>query len=212
MINTYDILVNFKKNAYEFYEWEKEDEVRHIKKIPTFKVSNAVLLDFLNNNVIIEKEFLQKIKKQTEVFKGRIISVIEYACVLFCDNEAISFMFDNTGNIIGRSKMLFDEADEIILKGREQKEEKIDYNIKSVIKKNNFFTRKELKLINMLENYLDNLYDKRKFDEIKYMHFECFDISEEDEKKAYSNLKDSITKGDFKIINKVRSLLKVLKK
>lgn len=212
MINTYDILVNFKKRAYEFYEWEKEDEVKHIKKIPTFKVSSDTVFEFLNCNVVVSENFLEKIKKETEVFRGRIITTIDYACVLFCNEEAISFMFDKDGNIIGRSKMLFDEADEIILKSKENKEEKIEYNVINFIEKNGIFTRKEAKLIDVILNYLDNIYEKKGYDEIKYMYFECFDITKDDEKDAYLKLKESIKKGDFKIINKIRGVLKVLKR
>ena len=39
MKKTYDILVNYHKIAYEFYDWNKTDDVKHIKVIPTFKVS-----------------------------------------------------------------------------------------------------------------------------------------------------------------------------
>ena len=41
MKNVYDILVNFKKRAYEFYEWNKEDDIEHIKVIPSFKESSV---------------------------------------------------------------------------------------------------------------------------------------------------------------------------
>ena len=33
MKNIYDILVNFKKIPYEFYEWNKEDDERGCRKI-----------------------------------------------------------------------------------------------------------------------------------------------------------------------------------
>ena len=45
MKNIYDILVNFKKIPYEFYEWNKEDDVKHVKKMPSIKVSDSALYD-----------------------------------------------------------------------------------------------------------------------------------------------------------------------
>lgn len=212
MTNTYDILVNFKRKAYEFYEWEKEDLVKHIKKIPTFKVNEKIVDDFLNNNVCVSKEFLKNIKEKTEVFTNRVITAIDYACILFCDEVCFAFMFDKEGNIIGRSKLLFDESDDVILKGKEKHEYNIKYDIISNIKNDGYFTRKEKKLMNILINYLDNIYIKKEYDEIKYIHFECFDTYIEDEKTSYLNLIDGIKNGDFKMIDKLKEVLKVLKK
>ena len=33
MKEVYDLLLNFKKIAYEFYEWNNDDEIINIKKI-----------------------------------------------------------------------------------------------------------------------------------------------------------------------------------
>ena len=40
MKNVYDIVVNYKKQAYEFYEWDKSDNITHIKVIPPEFCSN----------------------------------------------------------------------------------------------------------------------------------------------------------------------------
>lgn len=212
MTNTYDILVNYKKEAYEFFEWDKEDGVKHIKKIPTFKVSKQTLIDFLNNDVVVDNDFLNLIKQKTELFLVKGSNIIEYSCVIFCDEECASFMFDEKGVIKGRSKLLFDEADEIIFKGADTSEYKINYNVISSIEKKKYFTRKEKKLIDVLLNYLDNAYFKKSKDEIKYIFFECFNYYIEDDEKTYSKLKESIVNGNFKVIEKIKDVIKVLKK
>ena len=50
MIYIYDILLNFidGKRMYEFFEWNSEDVVEHIKRIPMFCVSDRVMEDILN--------------------------------------------------------------------------------------------------------------------------------------------------------------------
>ena len=36
----YDLLLNFNENIYEFYDWNKTDNIKHIKKIPIFKIDS----------------------------------------------------------------------------------------------------------------------------------------------------------------------------
>ena len=47
----YDILLNFKKEFFEFYEWNLNDDIIHIRKIPVFKVRKNQLYDFKNCNL-----------------------------------------------------------------------------------------------------------------------------------------------------------------
>lgn len=37
----YDIVVNFQKNYYEFFEWQKEDKIKNITRLPIYKVSDS---------------------------------------------------------------------------------------------------------------------------------------------------------------------------
>lgn len=212
MKQVYDILVNFKKHAYEFYEWEKNDEIEHIKVIPLVKVSSSNLLDFINNEVLVDRSFLESIKDKTEILDKRMIKIIDYACILFDKHQAVAFEFDSNGKIIGRSKLLFDEADDAILLGINLKEQKIDYNIISKLKNNSFYTRKEVKTVDNLLKYLDKICYEKKFDEMKYMYYECYDFKEDNVDKAYNVLKESISNLDFKVINKLCGIIKVLKK
>ena len=42
----YDILVNFKETLYDFYEWNKNDNITHIRKIPLFRINDIFFKDF----------------------------------------------------------------------------------------------------------------------------------------------------------------------
>lgn len=212
MKNTYDILVNFKKRAYEFYEWDKTDEIKHIKSIPTFKVEDNCLLDFCNNNLKVDREFLKKIENKTEVFCKGKVKTLNYACILFCLKKAMAFLFDDEGVLIGKSNLLFDEADDIISSFYEDSEIIIDYNIISSCLENKNYTRSENQKINLLLKYLNNMYEEKKVYEIKYMYFECFDKKIEDEEEAYKNIIFEIKNYNFSIVKKLISLIKVLKK
>ena len=56
----YDIILNFQKDYYDFFEWNKNDEILHIRKIPIFKISNTDYQLFKNSTVKFNKDFVTK--------------------------------------------------------------------------------------------------------------------------------------------------------
>lgn len=209
MKNIYDILVNFKKIPYEFYEWNKEDDVKHVKKMPSIKVSDSALYDFFYSDAVVSKNFLDQIKDKTEIFFGRTIKKVKYACVIYNDDVALSILLNDNGEIIGKSKLLFDEEEDVLKEDVPLKE--IDYNIIKKSKKISGLTRREAKIVLLLSKYLDKIYENKKNDEIKYMYFECFNKVEEDNEKAYKNLKNEVLKANLNVIETLKTLIKVLK-
>lgn len=212
MKKTYDILVNYQKIAYEFYDWNKTDDVKHIKVIPTFKVSDKCLQDFYNYDLMVDRTFLDMIKDKTEIFIKGLTVKESYACVLFSSYSALSFKFDKQGNVIGKSNLLFDEADDIITTFYSLEETKINYKVTNKEKLNSFYTRYESKMIDDLINYLKQIQKNSNDYETKYIYFECFNKEIDSSKKAYEKLFNSVNKLDFKVIEKLKNLMKVLKK
>ena len=209
MKNIYDILVNFKKIPYEFYEWNKEDDVKHVKKMPSIKVSDITLYDIFYNDAVVSKNFLDQIKDKTEIFFGRTVKKVKYACVIYNDDVALSILLNDNGEIIGKSKLLFDEEEDVLKEDVPLKE--IDYNIIKKSKKISGLTRREAKIVLLLSKYLDKIHESKKNDEIKYMYFECFNKVEEDNEKAYKNLKNEVLKANLNVIETLKTLIKVLK-
>lgn len=212
MKNVYDILVNFKKKAYEFYEWRKDDDIEHIKVIPSFKVSDLCLLDFITSEVKVNSDFLKLIEGKSEIFCNHLIKNIDYACIIFNEDSCLAVEFDKQGRVIGKSKLLFDEADDIISSCTDVLETNIDYIVEKKEHLLGNYTRKELNIIRILEKYLDTIFNKKEKEEIKYIYFECFDQNEDDAKKAYQKLKWHVNNADLNVINKLKLLIKVLKK
>lgn len=209
MKNIYDILVNFKKIPYEFYDWNKEDDVKHVKKMPSIKVSDSALYDIFYNEVKISKNFLDQIKDKTEIFFGRTVKKVKYACVIYNDDVALSILLNDNGEIIGKSKLLFDEEEDVLKEDEPLKE--IDYEVIKKSKKISGLTRREAKIVLLLSKYLDKIHESKKNDEIKYMYFECFNKVEEDNEKAYKNLKNEVLKANLNVIETLKTLIKVLK-
>lgn len=209
MKNIYDILVNFKKIPYEFYEWNKEDDVKHVKKMPSIKVSDSTLYDIFYNDAVVSKNFLDQIKDKTEIFFGRTVKKVKYACVIYNDDVALSILLNDNGEIIGKSKLLFDEEEDVLKEDEPLKE--IDYEVIKKTKKISGLTRREAKIVLLLSKYLDKIHESKKNDEIKYMYFECFNTMEEDNEKAYKNLKNEVLKANLNVIETLKTLIKVLK-
>ena len=65
MIYIYDILLNFKNNFFDFFEWNKSDDIVHIRKIPIIKIKSEDLFNIKNNCVKIDNSFLEKIENKT---------------------------------------------------------------------------------------------------------------------------------------------------
>ena len=105
MVNVYDILINLidSERVYEFFEWSIKDNIEHIKKIPLVKVTTNFLDTCINNCVIIENEFLDKIYQKTEVYNNDKIGVIEYACLFTDGYKVIAIEFNNEGKSLYKS-------------------------------------------------------------------------------------------------------------
>lgn len=194
---TYDILANFNETYYEFYEWNNKDELTHIKRLPIIKVEREFLNDIKNNDVIVEKELLEKINKKTEFFKTNKKNISNYICALCDGTKAIIIKFESNGKIHGRSSLLIDEENEIIDISETMTTSK--YNLKqNKNKKQEYFkTRKEREINKYIEKELKTI-DNNK---LKYLYFDCFNKKEEDINIIQKTIKNEI-KNNFENIYK----------
>ena len=58
----YDILLNFNRQLYDFFEWNLSDNIIHVRKIPLFRIDSKTLLTIRDNKVKVDSSFLEKIK------------------------------------------------------------------------------------------------------------------------------------------------------
>ena len=168
----YDIMLNFDEKFYDFFEWNDSDNIEYIKKIPAFKLSNKVLNELKNNEVIINN-FINIIKDKTEVYLNTTIDLIEYSCLFASDDIVIAVEFNNEGKIIYKSDLLIDEALDVISVCDKLKEIKLDYKI---LKKNtiDFMTKEELKKYNFICREIEKLYLDNNIEKLRYLYYECY--------------------------------------
>ena len=80
----YDVVLNFNDEFYNFYEWDTDDTIAYVKKIPIYKVTNDIINDFKTNNVSLDVSFIETIPISLvykeifveKVYKKEIFSVI----------------------------------------------------------------------------------------------------------------------------------------
>ena len=101
----YDILLNFQKEFYEFYEWNTSDEITHIRKIPLIRVSDKELNIFKEWSIRFEKDFIEKIYNKTERFKKVNVVLIPYVFLASNGKEAMALKLGKNGIVTHKSSL-----------------------------------------------------------------------------------------------------------
>jgi len=192
----YDILVNFQKELYDIYDWNTDDNIIHIRKIPLFKIKKNVILDILKNNVKISTDFLSKIHNKTEMFLNKKIVYIDYSCVISDGNEVLVLQFKRGGSIVNKSKLLIDENEEVIEYVLSLTLQNIKYEILNPLKSISFRTRKEDKIYNYILQELNRAVRKEEALKLQYLYFECFGKYEKDSNKILKDIEKQL-KNDW---------------
>ncbi len=178
----YDILVNFKYPLIEFYDWDIDDDILNIKRIPLSKICSKDL------NILKYHKFkidISDIKGLTKIFNDRKKS---YTSIIYTDgNEALVFNFNDKGICISKSDLLLDEENDILDNSVSLKETIIKYEILSKDKIDLYKTRNEVKITKYLLNQINKIDD---LDKLNYIYFECFN--------EYKNV------SKIKLINRIK--------
>lgn len=200
----YDILANFNDCFYEFFDWNENDNIIHIKKLPILKVS----VDFFNKvkycDVVVDGSLIEKIYRRTDFFSINK-NKYNYVCCLCDGSEAIIVNFDSKGNVLGRSSLLIDEENEVI--DISEGIDLFEYNL-SVLEKHNydvFKTRKEISINHLFFDELKCMDDEK----LKYLYFECFNERENDVEKIINRINDEIINNFNSIYSKIYNFLKL---
>lgn len=183
----YDLVLNFNKNLYDFFDWNIDDNIVHIRKIPIFKLDNNMYKDLKNYDIVVSGDFLVKISNRCEIFTKQNVKIINHACLFTNGLEVIAIKFDDNGKSIEKSKLLLDEEDEILYS--------IDdfelYSLKYKIVEENcslvFKTRKEDNIYKFIDCNLKKLRSEN-IDALKYLYYECFNEKNADFRKMLPNI------------------------
>lgn len=204
----YDIYLNFQKKLYEFYDWNKNDKIYHIRRIPAIKVDYKTLKDIILNDVEFILDNLD-LENKCEYYEGKSIKKFKF-CFLITDGKNIISININDKEVL-KSKLLLFEEDDVARELKGLDKIKLEYKIIKKIDDMTSLTRKENKIyINIIE-YIDNLYKNKEMEKIKYLYYECFNIKEDDMKKIVSEFKYNLT-NNFSVFGpKIYDFYKITK-
>lgn len=201
----YDILLNFKDELYDFYDWNKEDSLIHIRKIPIIKISETDLYNIINYDVKIDLDFFETIKNKTEIFTSKNIKKLQYACLLTDSNSIIAI--EKNDRKIKKSSLLIDEELDSLDDTESLKIQSIKYEIISKKSKNEFKTRKQIEIEKFIKKEFSKI--KKEEDKLKYIYYDCFGEKEEKIDKIINIIEDKI--DDINISNKLYKFFKITK-
>jgi hypothetical protein len=206
----YDILSNFNQELYDFYDWDKNDNFTHLRKVPSFRVSKEVLVDLMFKKVKIKGNLLKLIKDKTQVFTKEGVDVIEYCFIVSDSVNSLGVILDEDGVIYKRSKFLVSEELEINKCLKTSKIYNVEYNLLSSKTHYSNMTRNEEKVTNLILNELELIMDST--DKIDYLYYEWFNTNKGKNKykKLVSSIKSSYT-SKHEYILELLNLLKIKK-
>ena len=206
----YDILSNFNQELYDFYDWDKNDNFTHLRKVPSFRVSKEVLVDLMFKKVKIKGNLLKLIKDKTQVFTKEGVDVIEYCFIVSDSVNALGVILDEDGVVYKRSKFLVSEELEINKCLKTSKIYNVEYNLLSSKTHYSNMTRNEEKVTNLILNELELIMDST--DKIDYLYYEWFNTNKGKNKykKLVSSIKSSYT-SKHEYMLELLNLLKIKK-
>lgn len=208
----YDILTNFNEVYYDFYEWEKKDNITHIKKIPIIKIDKESFEQIVTHTFQIDSKLIKKIESKTEIWNSKKNLSDKFLLLITNGIDVIGFQFNEMGICIKRSSLLADEELDIIETAKKLETQIIDYQLLKKID-NSFVTRNELKNKSFLINELNKLSISRDINKINYLYFECFNKKESNFKKALNTIINNIdNKNILNILNDFFNLIKTSNK
>lgn len=202
MIYIYDILLNFKNELYEFYDWYETDNIVHVRKIPLFNVSTKTINDLKNFKVKFPSSFLETILDKTEIFQNKKISSVKNSFIVSDGLEAFAILNQNNNQLV--SRLLMEEELEVLDEVKKMKETNFEY--KKIQKRfiQGFKTRKELSLEKYLKKELKKL-EKEDLSKLQYLYYECFSKECDDRKTMldsfYKELNNNFSSFSLKLLS-----------
>lgn len=188
MVYIYDILLNFNKNLIEYFEWEEKDNIKYIKKIALFKVSDKLINDIVYKNITFSDEFINNIPKYE--MNGRIDAGSVY---LFTNSFIVIGVLIKNKKPILISRLLLDEEKEVLEISDKMETININYVVDGTKKiDTEIITRKEKMMKEQLFNQITKLLDNKDYDKLFYLYYEYTNKENKNINYVYKYLIDSL--------------------
>ncbi len=211
MIYVYDIVLNWtdEDNLYEFFEWNFNDDLEHIKRIPMFKISSSNLKIMFEYKFKLKPQFIKEIENMTDIYLKNKVESIKYAALFTDGLRTIAVEFDDDGNAIYRSRLLLDEEQDTLILSNKLLECEIEISKLKKISNNEFNTRLEQEMQKVLRVEIEDSYKNKKIDKLKYLYYECFGKDQDDIDLIHNALIKNIENAKMNNCSKLYDVVKL---
>lgn len=202
----YDVILNLREKYYDFFFWEEDDILTHISKIPIVKVNTKTMIDFLNNNIKVDSQFLSMIKNKTVLYEFNKKSTMPYMCIFTDSKYTLVLEFNYKNESIKRSSLLYEEEEDAINISDKISYTNISYDILNKVDNECYLTRFEEKSHQFVKEKLSKLYKENK-EKIKYVYYEIFLEEEKNVDLINKRLMTIVKDNDTNKLNKLNDIL-----
>lgn len=143
----YDVIADFNVIPYDFFEWNKIDNITHLKKVLIIKTKREVINDLIYKKVKISNELLKCIKNKTEFYSK---PDSEYIAIFTDSYINICIKFTKEGINKYKSFLQIEEDEEVLDLSERMKEIDFSYQVFGENYIECFKTRKEIEISNFV--------------------------------------------------------------
>ncbi len=202
MTFVYDVYVNFQTVCYDFFEWNKQDKITHIKRIPIFQIQENIFQKLIVHDYQIDKKTQEILRGKTEIYRGKK----KLTAALFTDNKDIlAVLLDKNGNIIKKSFLLLEEEKTILKSIR-----KIDFLNIAVTELEKRVLPLETRHEQERKAYLLKEFLELEDSQLLYLYFECFGKTNSNRKWMQEKLTEQVLMGNEEVSNISYHFLKLI--
>lgn len=202
----YDIVLNFNKDYYDFFEWNKKDNIVNIKKIPLFIVNNDIFNSMKYDSVSVNTNFIDKIRDKTYTYNRQKIG---NTCLLSDGKQVIGLLFNDKGDLIKRSSLLLDEEEEVLDEIYSNEVTDIDIIRTKKCRRNDNVNRVQKEKREFLIRYINK---EKNIVNLKYLYYDYFEKDEEDSNIIREGLINEIKNNWNKKIDNFYETVKIFNK
>ena len=202
----YDIVLNFNKDYYDFFEWNKKDSIINIKKIPLFIVNNDIFNSMKYDYISVNTNFIDSIRDKTYTYNRQKIG---NACLLSNGKQVIGLLFNDKGDLIKRSSLLLDEEEEVL--DEIYSNEVTDIQIVKIKKGKTIdsVNRVQKEKKDFLIRYINR---EKNIANLKYLYYDYFEKDEDDSNKIRETLINEIKNNWNKKFDSFYETVKIFSK
>lgn len=201
----YDLLVNLDDTLWEFYEWEKEDAIIPVKKIPFVRISDASLQKILKYEVQFESEEVKKYQHKALVKNEENNPSF---LLLSSTKNSLVIEIDEKGKIISRSKLLIEDENNVNELASSLKKTEFTLSIGKKIPVRHEF-RQALAEKKIIQIELNTLVKKKDENKSAYLYYEWFGELETDFTNQIKKCKQELAKPYTLKIHDIASIIKI---